>query len=835
VALKLLSTERSASARVQLFREALAIAKVNHPHVVAVHDVGASGDQVFIAMELVPGQSLRQWLSSQPRSFAEILSAFIQVGRGLSALHQAGLVHADVKPDNVMVGDDGRARVTDLGLSRSGQVLDVLSPRAGTQAYLSPEQWEGERPTAASDQYSFCVALCEALQGIRPRPGVAPALFSLRPRWLRAVLGRGLSRRPAERFSSIEHLVVALGRAGARSGFVRRALLVSGLILMAGASFGWSQWSRRAECAAEPLLAGIWDPRTRGQLDSALRSSPKPYAAAVAAEVARALDRFGENWGRRYRDACEARASSGISVRQLECLDERRGEVAALVTELSASPEAVVRAVSAVHALTPLTSCDRPRGLQSMTQTAARLVARSKALKDLGRYAEAPAPAKEAVEQLRSASTPGALSEALYTLGNAQLFAADYRAAEKTLREATLLADVGARDDIRVKSLSSLVHLLGVRDARYDEAEQIALAAWAVISRLEEDPSLQVDLLRAQGAMQYQRGRGAESKALLEKSLTLVERLEQPAGLKVAVAALSLGNAELGLGNDSAALALYRRALALDEALLGPDHPELARDLGNVALALITQGPVEESIALQRRALDILRAALGPTHPQYGVALCNLGSAHEAMEDPVSALAAFEEGLTLLRHSRGMEHPEIAVLLASIGTMERLLGRHTAAQEHLEESLRQQRKFLGVDHPDVGLNEVKLGGLLLEQGEISRGRALQREGLARVEAGHPQGHGDVAIALREIAAGLAANEAVPLLRRALALFELRNPIEAARTRLQLAKTLWALGTREEALSVARETQARCRAPCKLPGPIEDRLSAFLSQAQATDP
>ncbi len=193
VALKLLRPGDFAdsSGRERALAEARAMARLSHPNVVAIYEVGSLGDELFIAMELVVGRTLRAWLESGERSWREILVMFLAAGRGLAAAHAAGLVHRDFKPDNVLVGDDGRVLITDFGLARLGgaeasgstpsqsagnlaQGASPLTPPGallGTPAYMAPEQLDGAGATAASDQFAFCTSLFEALAGQRPYAG----------------------------------------------------------------------------------------------------------------------------------------------------------------------------------------------------------------------------------------------------------------------------------------------------------------------------------------------------------------------------------------------------------------------------------------------------------------------------------------------------------------------------------------------------------------------------------------------------------------------------------------------------------------------------------------
>lgn len=260
IALKLVRPNRPGAGEGQLLREAQAIARLSHPNVVAVYDVGTHRDQVFLAMELVEGKSLGPWLGQSPRSVREILDVFVAAGRGLAAAHAAGVVHRDFKPDNVLIGHDGRVRVADFGVARRFESPgeepperpdlpeEARSARAtrsarstlavaeatrggvaiGTVPYMAPEQLRRGVADARSDQFAFCIALFEALYGERPFAGqgaldLALAMESgeLRtpspagrrvPAWVRLVLARGLAFDPAARFPSMDELLAALSR-----------------------------------------------------------------------------------------------------------------------------------------------------------------------------------------------------------------------------------------------------------------------------------------------------------------------------------------------------------------------------------------------------------------------------------------------------------------------------------------------------------------------------------------------------------------------------------------------------------------------------------------------
>ena len=259
VALKLLKRP-DPELTTRLEREARAMAQVTHPNVVAIYEVGVADGATYIAMELVEGTSLRGWQGT-PRSIVEILEAYAAAGRGLAAAHAAGIVHRDFKPDNVLVGTDGRVRVTDFGLAAArptagglpSSLVDVNLTSAGTvlgtPAYMAPEQFTGGNVDPRTDQFNFCVALYAALYGTRPFAGKSfpelgdnvcdgrmtpPPARSRVSSALRAIVVRGLSVKPGDRFPTMDHLLAELGRDRARPwrlAAIATAAIAAGLAL----------------------------------------------------------------------------------------------------------------------------------------------------------------------------------------------------------------------------------------------------------------------------------------------------------------------------------------------------------------------------------------------------------------------------------------------------------------------------------------------------------------------------------------------------------------------------------------------------------------------------
>jgi formylglycine-generating enzyme required for sulfatase activity len=303
IALKLIKPGQGAKtmARERLLREAKAMARLQHPNVVAVHDVGVYEDQVFLAMEFLAAGTIKDWLKEKPRSWREILTVFIAAGRGLAAAHEAGIVHRDFKPENVLLDKDGRPRVVDFGIARqaesardeergagtltpdeaakaaqalevtarlkdsSGNVAPLLTLTktgtwVGTPAYMAPEQFLGERGDEKSDQFSFCVALYEALYGERPFAGDDMLSLSVSvttehfrplpkdrgvPAWIRRVITRGIRSASASRWPSMAALIAALEDDPAVK--LRRSLIVGGAVaaVVVVMLVAWQMVSRR--------------------------------------------------------------------------------------------------------------------------------------------------------------------------------------------------------------------------------------------------------------------------------------------------------------------------------------------------------------------------------------------------------------------------------------------------------------------------------------------------------------------------------------------------------------------------------------------------------------
>jgi formylglycine-generating enzyme required for sulfatase activity len=363
----------------RLLREARSIARLSHPNVVTVYDAGTVADRVFVAMEFVDGMTVDRWLAAASRSWREILKVFIAAGRGLAAAHTAGIVHRDFKPQNVMIARDGGVRVMDFGLARradeepvpaAGRPVPVgpapeqagtstMLTRAGTivgtPAYMAPEQFRGEVADARSDQFSFCVALHEALYGARPFEGenllsltmnvtdgvlrtVTPPKGRDTPPWIRKALLRGLRPDPATRFAGMDALIAELEADPAAQRRRKLSAAVIGVAVAASLLVVWQVTSRR-RAAAEREIAGHVDEATRAAADArAHLGEATTLRERAFAAFDRADRKTGEQLWRRARallpiiDGGFDRAERGLEAALT--LDPGRGQRRARLADL---------------------------------------------------------------------------------------------------------------------------------------------------------------------------------------------------------------------------------------------------------------------------------------------------------------------------------------------------------------------------------------------------------------------------------------------------------------------------------------------------------------------
>jgi eukaryotic-like serine/threonine-protein kinase len=805
VAIKLLAEdvgEASTGARQRLVQEARAMAQVSHPNVVAVYQVGTFEEQVYVAMELVKGRTLRAWLADRP-PVPRILEVFAAAGRGLATAHAAGIVHRDFKPENVFVGDDGRVRVGDFGLAgRTERSPTTSEPDArrsftdvaitltasgsgasggsimGTPAYMSPEQFATSKVDARSDQFAFCVALFEALYGARPFQAETLAELSARvtrgeitapparrgvPTRVRKAVLRGLATDAAARHPDMATLVATLAHPHRlRSSLAVGALAVTGVLAVALANLPDDP------CASvDATSATLWPANTRDAVRERFTASGLPHAVRSFGIVDRAFEDHRDAWARSRRDACEATRvhatqSDELFDRRVRCLDRRRAEADALAAALAdASHEAIDQAVQAVDRLVPVEACDdadalmaavpppedaRTRGeVEALT---AELDA-ARAQLDLGRYAEARALAEPILEPARATGYAPLLADALHLAAQAIYRAGDVAAAEAPLREALDAAARGRSIEREAESWLTLLYVVGYRLGRPDEGLGIERAAHGAILRAGGGPLLRAKLETNMGLVLHRAGRYEEAKARGEEGLRLFVQVRGEDHLDVASAAKNLANVLREMGDADGALTQYRRALAIREAVLGPEHPAVAEALMAVATVQQDTDP-EAALASLRQALELQRTALGETHPRTAETWFAIGGLHFSQEDLPRARAAYEQALS--RYEALDAFDDIVATRVSLGNILVAQGEVEAGFDMLSQALAHGERLWGAEHPDVGLIHEKLGHAYFAQGDYERSLQAHARGAAIREASLPFDHPDVGESLYNLGA-----------------------------------------------------------------------------------
>ncbi len=775
VAVKLLQTGGAGSSQgsggtARLLREAQAMAALSHPNVITVHDVGTIGDEVFVAMEFIDGWTLKEWVKVEKRSVEQVLGVFAAAGRGLAAAHAAGLVHRDFKPDNVMVGRDGRVRVMDFGLARKLRAESVprdpaaAAPPAeskpltqslagkmeltqtgavlGTPAYMSPEQHMGGDADARSDQFSFCVAAYEALYGERPFAGDSAAAIAFQiyqgrireekhsafvPGWARRALVRGLERDPESRYPDMHALVEALSRDP--RGRLKRVAAVAAIVVAAsGGAYAYATVGSVEVCAgASDKLSGVWDEARRAEIEATLLGTSRPHAVETWTRVEAGLDAYTDSWAAAHRDACEATRVHGEQSEELldlrmMCLRERLEGLASVTTMLVADdPMLLDRAVDAVVGLPSLEACAdiealtapiRPPADPDTREAVAKVRDRLATIRtsvSAGRYPEGLEAARAAVERARELGHAPTLADALLWLGRLETLSGEQAEAEATLLEAAETAAEGHHDRTAATAWTELVRLIGADQARPAEGLLLGRVAQAAMTRGDSGPEDEADLAAALAAVHEFQAKYDEARAELERALALRESELGRAHPVVSRTLIALGDVARQQGKYDEAQAKFETARASLESALGAGHPEVARvynSLGNVAFRAAR---FEDAVAFHEKALTIREAALTEQHTDVAASLNNLGAAHEALRQFDRATQRHERALKIRREALGDKHPKVAMSLNNLGNVSQNRGDVERAIRLYEQALAIKKEALGDDHPSTAQTLGNLG------------------------------------------------------------------------------------------------------------------------------
>ena len=804
LALKIVRPSRAPDGKAQdrLLAEARRAAAVTHDNLVPIYDVGFARGRAYIAMEYVEGHSLAQWLRTSARSPAEIRDVFVGAARGLAAAHDAGIVHRDFKPANVLLGRDGRPRVTDFGLARARDDDDGSHDHggpAGTPAYMAPEQWAGETVDARADQYAYCVALYEALHGRRPpradadtgvdasdRPGPRHVIDeTTKPTPLDAVLRRGLSPRPEDRFGSMHDVIAALRPR--RRWWPAWVLGAAGLAGLAA----WTAWPPpRSEprCAGRDPMDVVVSAETKAAVRGRLEGTGVDFAKDTAERTVQALDRYSLQWTTAFDETCAAPAAPAVRA----CLQRAQEELVATIDVLRDADEPVLaRAVSMVHELPDPQLClaradERGDPFAPEAEVAAieALGAKVAALRRAGRYDDAYGVAEQALTRAQTLGHTGTLARAEIWMGTLQLRRTQDEDAAAHLERAAWLASRADDDEVHVQSLAALIGLEGGLARRPERARMWAARARTALRAAGSPPRLRQSLLLAEGNSAALVGDDRRAITLLEEAATLAETLHGEDHYLVVRPLQGLGIARLNQGDVAGAKRDLERAHAINEATFGPLHPELAKTLDVLAAIAIAEHRMDDAVELARRSLQISIAAHGPSslrtaqeHHHLGMHLDDAGDFDGASEHLVRAVAIMEDvggpyerslqnaldALGLLRYHQDRYDEAVAAFQRSIAIAEHNgegesvdasnawshLGDAYRWGGHLDDAERAHAQALRLREASgrphyVAATLAALARVAKEREDWPRARALYEDAIAHWEAGYGPDHPYVA-------------------------------------------------------------------------------------------
>ncbi len=825
VALKLLRGRAARDGRrnARLLREAQAMARLSHPNVITVHDVGThvrEGDAsglplVYVAMEFVHGTTLSAWLAETKREWAELRAVCVAAGRGLEAAHAAGLVHRDFKPDNVLVGEDGRVRVTDFGLARFFEVTSIdddgppslpttavtLATRTGTvlgtPAYMAPEQYGGGNVGPASDQFSFCVTVFEAIYGVRPFAGRTFAelaanveIGSVRtissgidvPSRVHAALVRGLAADPTKRFPDMTALLAELDEE--RRVTVRRASIVAlplAVGLVAWAAVAPPSLQAIAFCRDDEALDVEWSGTRRAALHEALAGSGVVYAGSTADAVAQRLDGWVQEWSSARAELCaRTDALAGDpevdTVLRAQCL--RRGRVAfeaSLEVLTDARPEAVRQALARTESLADPQACARaelgeppPEPPTEAAEAVARArdrLARVETLLWAARFADADAEVALARAEADAIGFAPLVAEVALFEGRALLGRGEADAGARKVEDAAWAA-VEARDrHAAVRAFSALVHAQGVGREDIEPARQAVRAARAELRALGGDAWLEANLLLNEGAAEFTASNFEGARRAYETALATGAFETRP--MSHADLLLNLGAVSSELHEFDDAIAAIERARAMYEGEAGPHHPSVASAEFNLGATYYRKGEYAVAIQHIERASAIEVETLGARHPTHANTLGSLGVALVAEGRDDEAVAPLQEAIAILEAGADPGDSTLALQRVNLASALFESGRVSEAEASCQRGHRDLLARVGPDNVAVASAVSLLAMIDRAQGELESAEAHARRALAVRSALFPPTHGDLVytqVGLAEIVAERGrADEALELL------------------------------------------------------------------------
>jgi eukaryotic-like serine/threonine-protein kinase len=814
-----------------IVHEARILAKLVHPQIVTVFDVGSDEGGAYLAMELVDGSDLAHWLVQRGgrAPWREVLRMLCAAGQGLAAAHAQDIVHGDVKPANILVGSDGRILMGDFGVARLARLGDgELDPRneawargVGTPRYMAPEQHHGGAPDRRSDVYGFALTSWEALFGALPfdhdgdreatiagttgsgggasptpgrsgaamiaelaaakRNGPPPVPADRRGVPVRVIeaLRRGLQPRPEDRFATIDALLVELSRdpSAKRTRWIAAGAGATAVVALALGATGDEDDLRCS--GGNDEIAAVWNADRRAEV-LADATQLGPLASGVEG-AAHELDEYAGAWADMHRANCEATTIRGEqSTRDMElrsrCLHRARAELRATVDLLAAADlEVAVRASDLVMRLPTIDRCADPGALERD-----ELVPEDEAVAAL-------------VESLREelAAARTLVRAGKYREGLAQLEPVAARA--QVIGFAPLRAEIGVE-------LGFVLDRVGRgREAEDTLREAVELA-------IEHGPAREGSRAAAILTSQLSAfdARFGEADAWSRVAVSLA-REAGPGSATEAYALNRRGGLELEQARFDDALHDYTASLEIWKRVRPPDHPDIAMGLTSIGRVHADRREPDEAERYYRESNEILVRAFGEHHPEIATGLTNLGAVYEQRGDYRGALELHRRALAILEPVLGPDHYDVAGVLTNIAVCEQNLGNREEGEAIDRRVLAIMEKQRGPDHVEVGRILVNLGVTQLVEGRYAEAEASLSRSTRILEAALGEEHPHTLMAMTNLAMAIASlgrrEDAEQMFARALAIRERTLPADhpsIANTLGNLAQVRYELGHYREA-------------------------------------
>lgn len=795
IAIKLLRSDRVAGdvvsdGETRLMREARALARLTHPNVLPVFDVGRFDGQLFIAMEFVEGQTMHEWQKDGAVKWPEVLARYMEAGRGLAAAHGVDVVHRDFKPQNIMIGTDDRVRVMDFGLAREAGEADsakdgkplpsadlLSSPLTqigsvlGTPGYMSPEQLKDKAVGTASDQFSFAVSLYEALYGERPyvadnhdellatiENGTVspPPPGSLVPGWLRRILLRALSANPDDRYQDIEAMLTALGRDPSR---IRNRWFGGVAATLSAVAIGITIYSYQQQpielCQdAGRKLAGIWDDSRKEAVQTAFMTTGVAYAASTWRTVQHLLDEYSATWTDTHTEACKATWVHGEQSEQLldlrmSCLENRRQEIRALTDLFAvAKVDTMEKAAKAAGLLSPISACSNSAALlarvalpgdpqqRKVVSAIENDLAHAKALHEIGQYGESVDIAKTALQKAAATGHAPTMAHASFRVGDGLDYLGDSKQAKSFLQNAVFLGAEGGDDRRAAAAAAALVWVVGYILDRPEEAAVWSRIGRSFINRMGGDARIEADLLSNEGTVAQRNGDYRTALTRAERVLMLRREVFGNNHERVASAIVNLANAKRYVTAQESAVDLYREAYEIFAETVGDDYPLNTVTLYNWGGVLQEIGRAEQAHPILLKAVQLGKRSFGINHIHTAIAISNLAAAEFALGRYEESLSSYHLALSSIENSLGSDHPHAAPQLAGIADNLIAMNQFDEALPYIERglSLTAENSAQKQPHSMLRLAEAEIAIKRDRNRDRARGKGEQALKLA-IEAG----------------------------------------------------------------------------------------------------